>query len=43
MPSAATEFRVMMRSSKPPIAPDTPEERLQDLVETAKARIRPEF
>jgi IS5 family transposase len=35
-----TEFRVAMRPGKRRALPDTPEGKLQDLVETAKAHIR---
>ncbi len=35
-----TEFRVAMRPGKRRALPDTPEDRMQDLIETAKAHIR---
>ena len=35
-----TEFRVAMRPGKRRVLPDTPEGKLQDLIETAKAHIR---
>jgi len=35
-----TDFRVAMRSGKRLWLPDTPEGRLQELIETAKAYIR---
>ena len=40
MEGKASEFRVAMRSGKRRALPDTPEGRLQDLIETAKAHIR---
>jgi IS5 family transposase len=40
MTGKTTEFRVAMRPGKRRALPDTPEGRLQDLIETAKARIR---
>ena len=39
MAGKGTEFRVAMRPGKPRALPDTPEGRLQDLIETAKAHI----
>jgi IS5 family transposase len=36
-------FRVAMRPGKRRVLPDTPEGRLDDLVETAKAHIRAKF
>jgi IS5 family transposase len=40
MAGKTTEFRVAMRPGKRRILPDTPDGRLQDLIETAKAHIR---
>jgi IS5 family transposase len=40
MACMTTEFRVAMRPGKPRALPDTPERRLQVLIETAKANIR---
>jgi len=40
MASKTTEFRVAMRPGKRRVLPDTPDGRLVDLVETAKAHIR---
>ena len=40
MAGKSTTFRVAMRPGKRQVLPDTPENRLLDLVETAKARIR---
>ena len=40
MAGKTTEFRVAMRPGKRRALPDTPEGRLQDLIETAKAHIR---
>jgi IS5 family transposase len=40
MEGQATEFRVAMRPGKRRALPDTPQERLDDLVETAKALLR---
>jgi IS5 family transposase len=40
MADRCTEFRVAMRPGKRRALPETPEGRLQDLVETAKAHIR---
>ena len=40
MGSKAMEFRVAMRPGKRRALPDTPEGRLQDLLETAKTHIR---
>jgi transposase, IS5 family len=40
MAGKATEFRVAMRPGKRRALPDTPDGRLQDLIETAKAHIR---
>ena len=40
MSGKTTEFRVAMRPGKRRVLPDTPEGRLQDLIETAKAHIR---
>ncbi len=40
MAGTSVEFRVAMRPSKRRGLPDTPEGRLQDLIETAKAHIR---
>jgi len=40
MAGNAAEFRVTMRPGKRRVLPDTPEGRLADLVETAKAHIR---
>ncbi len=40
MAGKATEFRVAMRPGKRRALPDTPDGRLDDLVETAKAHIR---
>jgi IS5 family transposase len=40
MAGRTTEFRVAMRPGKRRTLPDTPEGRLQDLIETAKAHIR---
>jgi len=40
MTGKTTGFRVAMRPGKRRALPDTPEGRLQDLIETAKARIR---
>ena len=40
MTGKATEFRVAMRPGKRHALPDTPEGRLEDLIETAKAHIR---
>lgn len=39
MAGAAAEFRVAMRPGKRRGLPDTPEGRMQDLIETAKAHI----
>jgi IS5 family transposase len=40
MAGRTTDFRVAMRPGKRRVLPDTPEGRLADLVETAKAHIR---
>ncbi len=40
MEGMATEFRVAMRPGKRSVLPDTPERRLDDLVETVQAHIR---
>ena len=40
MAGVAAEFRVAMRPGKRRSLPDTPDGRLQDLIETAKAHIR---
>jgi hypothetical protein len=40
MMSKTTEFRVAMRPGKRRALPDTPDGRLQDLIETAKAHVR---
>jgi IS5 family transposase len=40
MAGKSTEFRVAMRPGKRRSLPDTPEGRLQDLIETAKAHVR---
>ena len=40
MEGTAADFRVAMRPGKRRVLPDTPEGRLQDLIETAKAHIR---
>jgi len=40
MAATAADFRVAMRPGKRRVLPDTPEGRLQDLIETAKAHIR---
>ena len=40
MAGHSAEFRVAMRPGKRRLLPDTPEGRLDDLVETAKAHIR---
>jgi IS5 family transposase len=40
MAGKATEFRIAMRPGKRRALPETPEGRLQDLIETAKAHIR---
>ena len=40
MAGKTTEFRVAMRPGKRRVLPDTPEGRLHDLIETAKAHIR---
>jgi len=40
MSCAAAEFRVAMRPGKRRALPDTPEGKLQDLIETAKAHVR---
>jgi transposase, IS5 family len=40
MAGKSTEFRVAMRPGKRRALPDTPDGKLQDLVETAKAHIR---
>ena len=40
MAGKTTDFRVAMRPGKRRVLPDTPEGKLQDLVETAKAHIR---
>jgi transposase, IS5 family len=40
MADKSTEFRVAMRPGKRRALPDTPDGRLDDLVETAKAHIR---
>jgi transposase, IS5 family len=40
MAGKSTEFRVAMRPGKRRALPDTPEGRMQDLIETAKAHIR---
>ena len=40
MSGAAAEFRVAMRPGKRRALPDTPDGKLQDLIETAKAHIR---
>ena len=40
MAAKTTEFRVAMRPGKRRALPDTPEGRLRDLIETAKAHIR---
>lgn len=40
MAGKTTEFRVAMRPGKRRALPETPEGRLQDLIETAKAHIR---
>jgi len=39
MAVSAADFRVVMRPGKRRVLPDTPEGRLQDLIETAKAHI----
>ncbi len=43
MAGKTTEFRVAMRPGKRKALPDTPEGRLQDLIERAKAHIRSKF
>jgi IS5 family transposase len=40
MDGTKAEFRVAMRPGKRRVLPDTPEGKLQDLIETAKAHIR---
>lgn len=40
MVGTAADFRVAMRPGKRRLLPDTPEGRLQDLIEAAKAHIR---
>ena len=40
MESTAADFRVAMRPGKRRVLPDTPDGRLQDLIEAAKAHIR---
>ena len=40
MAGKSTEFRVAMRPGKWRALPDTPDRKMQDLVETAKAHIR---
>ena len=40
MADKKTQFRVAMRPGKRRVLPDTPEGRLEDLIETAKAHIR---
>ena len=40
MAGMAAEFRVAMRPGKRRVLPDTPDGRLQDLIETAKAHVR---
>ncbi len=40
MAGTAAEFRVAMRPGKRRALPDTPDGRLQDLIETAKAHVR---
>ena len=40
MKGKAIDFRIAMRSGKRRALPDTPEGRLDDLIETAKAHIR---
>ena len=40
MAGKMTEFKVAIRPSKRRLLPDTPDGRLDDLVETAKAHIR---
>jgi len=40
MAVSAADFRVAMRPGKRRLLPDTPEGKLQDLIETAKAHIR---
>jgi IS5 family transposase len=40
MSGKAAEFRVAMRPGKGQVLPDSPDGRLQDLVEAAKAHIR---
>ena len=40
MAGKTTQFRVAMRPGKRRALPETPEGRLQDLIETAKAHIR---
>jgi IS5 family transposase len=40
MAGTSAEFRVAMRPGKPRGLPDTPDGRLQQLIETAKAHIR---
>ena len=40
MAGKSTEFRVAMRPGKRRALPDTPDGRLQDLIETAKAHVR---
>ena len=40
MEGAKAEFKVEMRPGKRRAVPDTPEGKLQDLIETAKAHIR---
>jgi IS5 family transposase len=40
MVGTAAEFRVAMRPGKRRALPDTPDGRLQDLIETAKAHVR---
>ena len=40
MTGNSAEFRVAMRPGKRRVLPDTPDGRLQDLIETAKAHVR---
>ena len=40
MAGTAAEFRVAMRPGKHQALPDTPDGRLQDLIETAKTHVR---
>ena len=43
MAGKSTEFRVVMRPVKRRALPDTPDGRLQDLIETAKVNVRDKF